>query len=196
MSEINEPLFARIENGQIVEYPVTTEQIRNRKAPLSMFKQVSFIDPKPQVTEFQHLKENVILVNGVVKVTYNVTDMTLQEILNRLHQDHEAQSSDPITVANVPQEVFGRVVFLARKKVGEDLDVFANTRDYDGIVSLCSYATDPDPAHAAEAQRGVELRSQAWASIRDYQMAVATGATPVPRFESEIFAIVPALTWD
>ena len=87
MSEINEPLFARIENGQIVEYPVTTEQIRNRKAPLSMFKQVSFIDPKPQVTQFQHLEENVILVDGVVKVTYKVTDMTLQEILNRLHQD-------------------------------------------------------------------------------------------------------------
>ncbi len=196
MPEIKETLFARVENGQIVEYPVTAEQIRNRKAPLSMFKQVSFSEPKPQVTEFQRLEENVILVGGDVKVTYKVTDMTLQEILTRLHQDHEAESSDPITVADVPQEVFSRVVFLARKKVGEDLDVFANTRDYDSIVSLCSYATDPDPAHVAEAQRGVGLRSQAWASIRDYQMAVTTGASPVPRFESEIFAVVPALTWD
>lgn len=196
MPEIKETLFARVENGQIVEYPVTAEQIRNRKAPLSMFKQVGYTEAKPAVTQFQHLEEIVTLVGGDVKVTYKVTDLTLQEILNRLHSNHDAVSSIPITVAGVSQEVFARVVFLARKKVGEDLDKFANTRDYDGIVSLCSYSTDPDPAHAAEAQRGVELRSQAWASIRDYQVAVATGVKPVPRFESEIFAVVPALTWD
>lgn len=195
MSNIQETIFARVENGVVVEYPVTSEQIRNRKAPLSLFKQVQ-PTKKPEVSSFQRLQENVELFGNDVRVTYTVEDMSIQEVLNQLHDEHKRNSENHITASDVPQEVFAQVVNLARAKIGVDLDKFAQERSYDNIVSLCSYATDPDPAHAIEAQRGVELRSRAWAAIRDYQVAVATGVKPVPRFESEIFEVVPALTWE
>ena len=192
----NEILFARVEQGQIIEFPVTAEQIRNRNAPLSMFKQVTALEARPSATQFQVVTEVLSLVGNDVRLVYKVTDLTLQEILNRLHEDFEKTATADITVADVPAEVFAKVLAVTRQRLGEQLNAFAQTRDYDDIVSLCSYATDPEPDHAAEGQHGVALRSQVWAAIRDYQKDVISGAKPVPRFESDIFEVVPALTWE
>jgi hypothetical protein len=183
-------LFARTEGNRIIEFPVTLEEIQNRGAPLTMFRQVVFGE-KPAELPFHRIEEKLEVENLTPYVRYVNVPMTIQEILNALWLHKEE-----IKVNEVPQELFQRVVQLARVEIAARLDAFAQTRDYDNIVSLCSYATDPLPVHAAEGQRAVNLRSGCWEEIRRYSEAVATGKQPVPRLETEIFAGLPALTWE
>ena len=185
-----EILFARTEGNRLIEFPVTLEEIQNRGAPISMFKQVVFGE-KPAELPFHRIEEKVVVENLTPFVRYENVPLTIQEILNALWLHKK-----DIKISEVPQELFLRVVQLARVEIAARLDAFAKTRDYDNIVSLCSYATDPLPAHAAEGQRGVNLRSACWEEIRRYSEEVATGKQPVPRLETEIFAGLPSLTWE
>jgi hypothetical protein len=75
------------------------------------------------------------------------------------------------------------------------LDDFAKTRNYDGILSLCSYATDPNPRFAAEGQYGVEARSDTWGSLYSIMSAVEAGTRPMPSSVAEVEAELPVLTW-
>jgi len=74
------------------------------------------------------------------------------------------------------------------------LDDFARTRGYDGILSLASYATDPDPKFSAEGQYGVDARSTTWAKSYEIMEAVKAGTRPMPTF-AEIEVELPVLAW-
>jgi hypothetical protein len=71
------------------------------------------------------------------------------------------------------------------------LDSFAQTRGYDGILSACSYATDPDPAFSAEGQYCVGLRSRTWAALRVMLAEVEAGSRPIPSGFDEIAGELP-----
>jgi hypothetical protein len=74
------------------------------------------------------------------------------------------------------------------------LDSFAQTRGYDGIVSACTYATDPHPVFAAEGQYAVEARSATWAAAYAILGAVLAGERPMPTLD-EVFTELPRLAW-
>lgn len=80
-------------------------------------------------------------------------------------------------------------------EVQERLDAFAQTRGYDDMHSLVTYATDPDPVFAAEGQRGVNLRSATWAAMRQIELQVAAGQRVVESIE-DVEGELPALTWN
>lgn len=82
-----------------------------------------------------------------------------------------------------------------KRSIQQRLDGFAQEREYDGIVSLCSYATDPNPKFAAEGQRGVALRSATWAKSDQIRAQVLAGERPMPSAYADIEAELPALTW-
>lgn len=75
------------------------------------------------------------------------------------------------------------------------LDAFAQTRGYDGILSACTYATDPNPRFAAEGQRAVDLRSQTWAKGYEILADVQAGTRSMPASLADIEPELPALAW-
>jgi hypothetical protein len=75
------------------------------------------------------------------------------------------------------------------------LDDFARTRNYDGILSLCTYATDTNPKFAAEGQYGVSARSETWATLYTILAEVQAGARPVPTGFADIEPLLPVLVW-
>lgn len=76
------------------------------------------------------------------------------------------------------------------------LDTFARTRNYDGILSACTYATDPSPIFSAEGQRCVELRSSTWATLYDILAEVQAGTRPIPSGFADVEPDLPVLTWE
>lgn len=91
-----------------------------------------------------------------------------------------------------PAELFAQAVDYTQKR----LDDFAASRGYDGILSLCTYATDPDPVYSAEGQRGVTLRSTTWATLRNLQREILAGQRPLPSSWEELDGLLPPLTWE
>lgn len=75
------------------------------------------------------------------------------------------------------------------------LDEFARTRNYDGILSACTYATSAVPKFAAEGQYAVQARGATWAALYQFMANVQAGTRPVPTGFADIEPDLPALEW-
>ena len=75
------------------------------------------------------------------------------------------------------------------------LDDFAHTRNYDGILSLCTYATSAVPKFKREGLYGVEARDATWAALYTILAEVEAGTRPPPSGFADVEANLPALAW-
>lgn len=89
------------------------------------------------------------------------------------------------------QRIQSEIVSATQKR----LDDFARTRNYDDILSLCTYATDTNPKFAAEGQYGIQSRSATWAAMYQIMGDVEAGTRPVPSGYADVEADLPALEW-
>lgn len=78
--------------------------------------------------------------------------------------------------------------------VQHQLDAWAQTRNYDGILSLCTYATSSNPRFAVEGQRGVDVRDDTWADCYTIMADVQAGNRPPPSVE-QLLSELPVPTW-
>lgn len=77
----------------------------------------------------------------------------------------------------------------------QSLDEFAQTRNYDGILSACTYATSTVPTFAAEGQRCVDLRDQTWSALYVILAEVELETRSAPDSFADIAGDLPELTW-
>lgn len=89
-----------------------------------------------------------------------------------------------------PEEIQAHLV----NELQQHLDATARARAYDGILSLCTYATSPNPKFAAEGQAGVEWRDACWTKGYQILAECQAGTRPVPTPE-ELIAELPAMSW-
>lgn len=75
------------------------------------------------------------------------------------------------------------------------LDTFFQTRNYDGVLSACTYATSAVPKFAAEGQYAVQARDATWAALYTILAEVEAGTRPVPSGYADIEQDLPALAW-
>jgi hypothetical protein len=74
------------------------------------------------------------------------------------------------------------------------LDSKAQERNYDGILSLCTYATSANPKFSAEGQAGVLWRDAVWAKGYEVMAEVKAGTRSVPTIE-ELISELPLFEW-
>lgn len=77
----------------------------------------------------------------------------------------------------------------------ERLDAFARTRNYDSILSACTYASSQVPKFAVEGQYCVDVRDSTWASLYNIMAQVEAGTRPIPSGYDDIKADLPVLEW-
>lgn len=75
------------------------------------------------------------------------------------------------------------------------LDAFARTRNYDGILSACTYAVSRIPKFAAEGQAAINARDATWAALYSVLDQVQAGELPMPTGFADIEPLLPALAW-
>lgn len=89
-----------------------------------------------------------------------------------------------------PEEIQAHLVAV----IQQHLDATAQARAYDGILSLCTYASSPSPRFAAEGQAGVEWRDACWTAGHQIFAECQAGARAIPTPE-ELIAELPAIAW-
>lgn len=87
-----------------------------------------------------------------------------------------------------------QIVFNLTNVVQAFLDATARTRNYDGILSLCSYAASANPKFGPEGLAGVAWRDAVWASCYSILAEVQSGTRAVPT-AAELMAELPAMVW-
>lgn len=75
------------------------------------------------------------------------------------------------------------------------LDDFARSRQYDGILSLCTYATDSNPKFATEGAYGLQMRSETWGALYTMLLEVEAGERDIPGSFEDIESELPELVW-
>jgi hypothetical protein len=99
---------------------------------------------------------------------------------------------DPATLAPPPTPAQMQAVFTIA--IQARLDDFARTRNYDGILSACTYATSAVPAFAAEGHRCVQARDATWTAAYTVLADVLAGRRAMPTL-SQVMAEMPVLSW-
>lgn len=87
-----------------------------------------------------------------------------------------------------------QIIAALTAAVQKHLDITARTRNYDGILSLCSYAASTHPKFGPEGRAGVAWRDAVWASCYAIMADVQAGTRAVPS-ETELLAELPAMVW-
>ncbi|WOI45838.1 hypothetical protein [Acidovorax sp. BLS4] len=89
----------------------------------------------------------------------------------------------------------GHITAAATARAQARLDGWARSRNYDGILSLATYANSAVPRFAAEAARGIELRDATWAKLYEVLTAVQAGERPMPSTWAALEEELPPLAW-
>lgn len=103
-----------------------------------------------------------------------------------------------VNEGNQPTEVrnlnVAELVKLYQDAIQLHLDKVVQSRNYDGILSLCSYATSVVPRFSGEGQAGVNWRDAVWLHAYQYLMDFQLGKRPVITPE-ELIAELPSINW-
>lgn len=75
------------------------------------------------------------------------------------------------------------------------LDDFAKTRNYDGILSACTYASSAVQKFATEGTAAIQLRDATWSTLYQILAEVQAGTRPVPSGFADIEGDLPVLSW-
>ena len=99
--------------------------------------------------------------------------------------------ADPSAVANkIAADARSRLTGV----IQSHLDSVAQQRNYDGILSLCTYATSTYPRFAAEGQAGVEWRDAVWATGYQLLDEALAGKRDIPA-DDELIGLLPVMQW-
>lgn len=74
------------------------------------------------------------------------------------------------------------------------LDEFARTRNYDSILSCCTYATSTNTKFQQEAQYAVQARDAHWAACYTILQEFEAGQRTIPTVQ-ELLSLMPPLQW-
>lgn len=85
-------------------------------------------------------------------------------------------------VIKTSSEIFSEMQYFIQKY----MDDVANSKGYDGILSMCTYATSTNPKFKAEGQAGVEWRDKCWAFGYQVLADVQSGNRAIPTVEELI----------
>jgi hypothetical protein len=132
-------------------------------------------------------------VDGVIRLSDNAfippdpANTDYQRYLEWLAVGNTPLPVDP----PAPEQLQAEIVAATQQR----LDDFARTRNYDGILSACTYATSAVPKFQTEGQYCVNARDNTWATLYTILGEVQAGTRPVPSGYEDIEGDLPALVW-
>lgn len=104
------------------------------------------------------------------------------------------QAAHDLATAPPPPPTAEQTIASLTGDVQAHLDATARTRNYDGILSLCSYASSAHPTFGAEGLAGVAWRDAVWAACYAIMADVQAGTRAVPT-TAALLAELPAMVW-
>jgi len=180
-------MYVKINNQTVEKYPYSIGNLRK---------------DNPQTSFPKTPTDSLLESYDVFKVVYlekPVYDLDTQKLV----QDEQPSLIDGVwtigyTIVNLTQEEIDNNITLLTKKymdaIQNHLDTTVQERNYDGILSLCTYATSPNTTFALEGQAGVNWRDACWTYAYQVFDDVNNGSRILPTV-TELIAELPTINW-
>lgn len=109
-----------------------------------------------------------------------------QDIIDWIAQGNTPDPADPPSQEQIKQALVNAIQ--------DYLDAEARMHSYDGILSLCSYATSENPKFGPEGKAGVIWRDACWAKGYETLAACEAGTMAIPTVD-ELLSQMPKMIW-
>ncbi len=192
-------------NTQTKQYPVSESEIRSAfpntsfPFPFKAPDEYSIVFPVPKPDHDAAIQTCVedkpeLTSKGTWQQTWKIvslfTEYTDEEGIVHTVEEQEEEAIAKVT-ADKMQVLKTNIINDVQKR----LDDFAKTRNYDGILSACTYATSTVPVFKTEGQYCVEARDATWSALYIILSKVEDGTRPLPTAYAGIEPDLPALIW-
>ena len=200
----NNPVYARVKNNTIVEYPVYESFIKARGEPVSFYTPV-LDSEKPTPGPYQFVVGNAVLTGGQVIMQYSVADYSLDQLLAQAWgvkspmelsmPGPNQQTINPPVVSSLDPVLLAKIQTQVEARVQQLLDSFAAQKNYTNMASLCGYFNSTVPSFAQEAQIGIKTRDETWSNLYTFLAEVSSGQKPLIKSFNDITAVLPVMSW-
>lgn len=169
------------------EYPLFENDIKSR------FKNISwsvnnFIPPAG-------FSEVIEIPQPVVEINQEVIESNPQFVNGQWQQKWNIRYLTDEQVERKKQELIAQTKVHLKAAINKRLDDFAKTRDYDNIMTACSYFNSTDATYAAEAQTCIQARDQTWQKYYEIIAEIEAGSRPLVVSYDDIETELPVLSW-
>jgi hypothetical protein len=129
----------------------------------------------------------------------NNLEFAIREKINKYRQEYfdakdlpgyQTRAEREAPVPPTPEQIKRSLI----NAIQSYLDTEAQAHFYDGILSLCSYATSTNTKFGPEGQAGVVWRDACWATGYAIMAEVEAQTRTIPTIE-ELLAEMPAMVW-
>lgn len=178
-------MYVKVTEGAAQRYSVTDLRRAN--------PQVSFPQDIPNETLFEY---GVYPLNETAPPKYNPATSKLIEGTPVQQGAEWVQVWNVVPLSENEQQSF--VAALQADIVAQTqarLDAFARTRNYDGILSACTYATSTVPRFASDGKYCVDQRDATWSALYAVMAEVQAGTRPMPVGFADVEPLLPDLVW-
>ena len=191
------PIYARVVKGEIVEYPLTLQQIQARGARMRDFSLVTFED-EPPLEPFKKIVEKFKLTGETPVVYYELEPFDFQEILTELWKFSISRTKKRggHFYKFTSKEAADHLFYLIAEELEKRLQRFSEEKSYKNIDVLCSYINDPFERFSEEGRKGLEARSEAWKFMVEFQENLEANKIQIPKTKEELFDLIPTFSWE
>ena len=138
--------------------------------------------------------ELMVVFEGLGEVPFLAKSDDIESHGRELYARALAGEFGPVAQYVAPVPTQEEILKTLTDAIQNHLDTKPKERLYDGILSLCTYATSMNPKFAAEGQAGVVWRDACWAKGYEIMAEVQAGTRETPTVE-ELLAELPVFRW-
>lgn len=185
-------MYAKVNGQQVVQYPYSLNLLKIEHPNTSF---------PSDMTEEDLASFGVVRVVVTGKPVHDAVTQGVREIAPELtvkgtwEQRWEIYSLPPEAVAANQAAAAQRLQEGIVSNTQKRLDEFAKTRNYDGILSACTYVTSAVPKFQVEGQYCVNARDTTWATLYQILAEVQAGTRPMPTGYDDVAPLLPVLEW-
>lgn len=145
-------------------------------------------------TESHSSIDLVVNFVGIGEVQFSASPDDCEDHGKEIYAKAVAGEFGSIAPYQAPEKTPEQIQVELTDAIQAHLDQTAKIRGYDGILSLCTYATSTNPVFAAEGQAGVVWRDLAWDHGWAVLADVKSGSRSIPTAE-ELISEMPKIEW-
>lgn len=177
--------------GEVEQYPYTRRRLERDN------RGITFPDvmTDAQLAQFSAANVSLSTKPDFDPMTEQLTEIEPAKIGGQWVQQWQVSDLSSEAIAKKQQDKYDETKLALTDAVQKRLDDFAKTRNYMGILSLCTYATSAVTKFATEGQYGVDVRDATWTKCYEILAEVDAGTRPIPEGFSDIVSELPELEW-